>query len=124
IVIGALAGHLSLFLVGQVTRFTNALTGAIAADGMAEVAAVLETMLQEQAETNLLMLILLAVLLVMAIVVIVTFIIRMVVLVALIAAAPLALPGAGLPNTGQVAFWWGRAVAGVSKRQVGRRLAA
>lgn len=113
IVIAALATHLSLFLVTQITRFTNALTEAIAADGMAEIVAVLDGMLDEQAEANVLMLMLLAVLLVMAIIVIVTFIIRMVVLVALVAAAPLALLCHATPYTEQVAFLWWRALTGV-----------
>jgi hypothetical protein len=122
IVIAALATHLSLFLVTQLTRFTNALTGAIAADGMAEVVAVLETMVDEQAEANVLMLMLLAVLMVMAIIVIVTFIIRMVVLVALVAAAPLALLCHATPYTEQVAFLWWRALTGVFIIQVGQSL--
>lgn len=123
IVVAALASNLSLLLVGQAIQFANAVTAAVAGQGVdpATAAEALATVWEDAAQGgNFMMSLLMIAVIVMAIVVVVTFIIRVAVLAALIAVGPIALLFHALPQTEQVAFTWWKGVAGCFAIQLGQ----
>jgi hypothetical protein len=113
LVLGGVGANLSLLLCGKVLWAANALTAAIAGQGVDGPAA--KTALAQMLESaayghDLLLSLLVLALIVMALVVVITFILRIVCLVLLIGVAPLALVCHATPQTEGLAYTWWRAL--------------
>jgi hypothetical protein len=121
--IAALAANLSLIICGKAIEATNALTKALAGqgvDGPTAAAAFSQTLYLTVNGTSLLGSLLGLAMLVMAIVVVITFIVRVGLLVVLIGVAPLALLCHALPQTEGLAQTWWRAFAACLGIQLGQ----
>ncbi|WP_414944847.1 hypothetical protein [Amycolatopsis sp. cmx-11-32] len=125
LVVGFLAGTLSLFLATKGIEIANALSRAVMGDGVdpATMTRGLVTMVQGSLQGGGLFLALLGVaLVVMLLVLLVTFIVRVIVTILLIAAAPIALMFHALPHTEGIATTWWKAYGGVLGIQVAQSL--
>jgi hypothetical protein len=121
--IAALAANLSLIICGKAIEATNALTKALAGqgvDGPTAAAAFSQTLYLTVNGTSFLGSLLGLAMLVMAIVVVITFIVRVGLLVVLIGVAPLALLCHALPQTEGLAQTWWRAFAACLGIQLGQ----
>jgi hypothetical protein len=126
LVVGMLAGNLSLLLVGFAIQAANALSRALLGPGVTpgEVTATLEGLLLPPLDDpDLLLLLVALVVVVLALVLVATYLARVALLVLLIVAAPLALAGHALPHTEELAHWWWRATAACLGVQVAQALA-
>ncbi|WP_228684908.1 type IV secretion system protein [Amycolatopsis thermoflava] len=126
VVIGFLAGTLSLFLATKAIQIANALAQAVMGSGVSPEAAgkALTDMVLGALNGGGLWLIFIGfALAVMIIILLITFIVRVMVTILLIAAAPIALMWHALPHTEGVAQAWWKAFGGVLAIQVGQSLA-
>ncbi|SEB46658.1 hypothetical protein SAMN04489727_1977 [Amycolatopsis tolypomycina] len=125
LVVGFLAGTLSLFLATKGIQIANALSAAVLGDGVdpAAMTRSLVTMVQGSLHGGGLFLGVLGLVLVaLLLVLLVVFVVRVIVTVLLIAAAPIALMFHALPHTEGVAIWWWKGYGGVLAIQVGQSL--
>ncbi|MGW3960148.1 hypothetical protein ACWED2_10010 [Amycolatopsis sp. NPDC005003] len=125
LVVGFLAGTLSLFLATKGIQIANAVSTAILGIGAdpAEMTRSLITMVQNSLHGGGLFLGILGLgLVAMLLVLLVVFIVRVIATVLLIAAAPIALMLHALPHTEGVAYLWWKATGGVLAIQVGQSL--
>ncbi|WP_344132946.1 hypothetical protein [Luedemannella flava] len=114
VVVGGVAANLSLLVAGKAIEMVNALTAAVAGqgvDGNAAVTAIVQMLDQPPGNTvpSILFSLLVLAVLVMAIVVVMTFLVRIALLVMLIGVAPLALMCHATPQTEGLAYTWWRA---------------
>ncbi|WP_228714270.1 hypothetical protein [Prauserella endophytica] len=126
VVIGFLAGTLSLFLATKAIQIANALAQAVMSSGVSPEAAgkALTDMVLGALNGGGLWLIFIGfALAVMIIILLVTFIVRVMVTILLIAAAPIALMWHALPHTEGIAQAWWKAFGGVLAIQIGQSLA-
>ncbi|WP_245976521.1 type IV secretion system protein, partial [Amycolatopsis palatopharyngis] len=126
VVIGFLAGTLSLFLATKAIQIANALAHAVMGEGVSPQAAgdALTDMVLGALNGGGLWLVFIGLALaVMIIVLLITFIVRVMLTILLIAAAPIALMWHALPHTEGIAHAWWKAFGGVLAIQVGQSLA-
>ncbi len=127
VVVAGVAANVSLLVCGKAIEAANALTAAIAGQGVDgnSAATAISQMLNQpvpgQMPPILFSLLILAVL-VMAIVVVITFILRIALLVILIGVAPLALTCHATPQTEGLAYAWWRAFAACLAMQLGQAI--
>ncbi|WP_412740801.1 hypothetical protein [Krasilnikovia sp. MM14-A1259] len=127
LVLGAVISNVSLILCGKAIEFTNALTTAVAGqgvDGPAAAQAIVDMMAQPLGATspNILFALLVIAMVVLALVVVITFLLRVALLVVLIGFAPLALACHATPQTEGLAYTWWRAFAACLGMQVAQAL--
>lgn len=126
LVVGFLAGTLSLFVATKGIQMANALSFAVMGDPVdpSAVTHTLITMVQGSlAGSGGLFVALLALCVqVMLLVLLVTFIVRVLVTVLLVAAAPIALMFHGLPHTEGIAYAWWKTYGSVLAVQIGQSL--
>ncbi|MEV7042878.1 hypothetical protein [Amycolatopsis sp. NPDC051061] len=125
LVVGFLAGTLSLFLATKGIQIANALSAAVMGEGVdpAALTRSLITMVQGSLHGSGLFLgglglVVVALLLVLLVV----FTVRVIVTILLVAAAPIALMLHALPHTEGIALWWWKAIGGMLAIQVGQSL--
>ncbi|WP_280370731.1 hypothetical protein [Nocardia wallacei] len=120
LVVGFLAGAMSMVIATQAIRFANALAYALAGDGVdSESAAAALRELADTGPASAIFLILLKVALeVLLLLLLIAYVIRVAITVILVVAAPLALMCHALPGLDQVARWWWRAFAACLAIQV------
>ncbi|OXM60942.1 hypothetical protein CF165_40340 [Amycolatopsis vastitatis] len=125
LVVGFLAGTLSLFLATKGIQIANALSAAVLGEGTdpAAMTRSLITMVQGSLHGGGLFLGVLGLALVaLLLVLLVVFAVRVIVTILLIAAAPIALMCHALPHIEGVAFFWWKGYGGVLAIQVGQSL--
>jgi hypothetical protein len=126
VVVAGVAANVSLLVAGKAIEAVNALTAAIAGqgvDGQAAVTAISQMLGQPTNTTSMppiLFSLLILAALVMAIVVVMTFVLRIAMLVLLIGVAPLALMCHATPQTEGLAYAWWRAIAACLGIQLGQ----
>ncbi|WP_194834875.1 hypothetical protein [Nocardia sp. XZ_19_369] len=122
LVVGFLAGALSMVIATEAIRFANALAQALAGDGVSTDSAVsaFKSMMQVGGgtATNLFVTLMLNALVVVLATLSVTYVIRVVVTVVLIVSAPLVMMCYALPATDGIARWWWRAFSACLAIQV------
>lgn len=125
LVIGFLAGTLSLFLATKGIQIANALSSAVLGEGIDQAALTrsLITMVEGSLHGGglffgVLGLVTVALLLVLLVV----FAVRVIVTILLVAAAPIVLMLHALPHTEGIAFWWWKSYGGVLAIQIGQSL--
>ncbi|MFI9509055.1 hypothetical protein [Nocardia sp. NPDC052566] len=113
LVVGFIAGAMSMAVATQAIRFANGLAVAVAGDGIEpdSAAAAFRSMnsVANGQATGLFATILLLVFLVVMTILLITWIIRLVITVVLIVSAPLAMMCYALPGLDEIARWWWRA---------------
>jgi hypothetical protein len=125
LVVGFLAGTLSLFLVTKGIQVANALSAAVLGEGTdpAAMTRSLITMVQGSLHGGGIFLGILGLgLVAMLLVLLVVFVVRVIVTILLIAAAPIALMLHALPHTEGIAYLWWKGCGGVLAIQVGQSL--
>ncbi|MEV6639637.1 hypothetical protein [Amycolatopsis sp. NPDC051371] len=125
LVVGFLAGTLSLFLATKGIQIANALSAAVLGEGVdpAAMTRSLITMVQGSMEGGGLFLGALGLVLVgLLLVLLVVFTVRVIVTILLVAAAPIALMLHALPHTEGIAYLWWKGAGGVLAIQVGQSL--
>jgi hypothetical protein len=125
IVLGGVAANLSLLLCSKIVWAANALTAAIAGqgvDGPAAAAALKQIVDNAKGDNNFLLWLLVLALLLLALVVIVTVILRIAAMTVLIAVGPLALMCHASPHTEALAHAWWRAVGACVGIQLGQAI--
>ncbi|WP_410645315.1 hypothetical protein [Amycolatopsis sp. lyj-346] len=125
LVVGFLAGTLSLFLATKGIQIANAVSTAVLGIGAdpAEMTRSLITMVQGSLHGGGLFLGILGLgLVAMLLVLLVVFIVRVIATVLLIAAAPFVLMFHALPHTEGIAYWWWKGTGCVLAIQVGQSL--
>ncbi|WP_432850628.1 hypothetical protein ACQPXB_08430 [Amycolatopsis sp. CA-161197] len=124
VILGFLAGTLSLFIATKAIQFANALAGAVMGSGVSPQAAgkTLTDMVTSNFGGGLWLIFIGLALVVMIIVLLITYIVRLMVTIMLIAAAPIALMCHALPHTEGIARSWWKAFAGVLAIQIGQSL--
>ncbi|HEY3472048.1 MAG TPA: hypothetical protein VGL47_43420 [Amycolatopsis sp.] len=125
LVIGFLAGTLSLFLMTKGVQVANALSAAVLGEGVApaQMTRSLITMVQGALHGGGIFLGILGLVLVaMLLVLLVVFVVRVIVTILLVAAAPIALMFHALPHTEGIAYLWWKCCGGVLAIQVGQSL--
>ena len=113
LVTGFLAANLSLVLISRATTIANALSAALAGDGVTPAtaaSALLGTLTAPLPGGGIFMVLLALAGAVLALVLAVVYVLRLMALVLLTAAAPLALAAHALPQTAWAARWWWRAL--------------
>ena len=113
LVTGFLAANLSLVLISRATTIANALSAALAGDGVTPATAtsvLLGTLTAPLPGGGILLVLLALAGAVLALVLAVVYVLRLMALVLLTAAAPLALAAYALPQTAWAARWWWRAL--------------
>ena len=113
LVTGFLAANLSLVLISRATTIANALSAALAGDGVTPAtaaSALLGTLTAPLPGGGIFMVLLALAGAVLALVLAVVYVLRLMALVLLTAAAPLALAAYALPQTAWAARWWWRAL--------------
>src|SRR5205823_360255 len=125
VVVAGVAANVSLIVCGKVIEAANALTAAIAGQGVDGngAATALNQILNQPPSPNMppiLFSLLILAALVMAIVVLVTFILRTALMVLLIGVAPLALTCHATPQTEGLAYTWWRAFGACLAIQLGQ----
>ena len=113
LVTGFLAANLSLVLISRATTIANALSAALAGDGVTPAtatSALLGTLTAPLPGGGILLVLLALAGAVLALVLAVVYVLRLMALVLLTAAAPLALACYALPQTAWAARWWWRAL--------------
>ncbi|RQX11312.1 hypothetical protein DLJ59_00050, partial [Micromonospora inaquosa] len=112
LVIGGVGANLSLLLCAEILTIVNALTAAIAGqgvDGPAAATAITQALTNASQGNNFLLTMMILAALVMAIVVVLTFILRVAAMILLIGVSPLALMCHATPQTEGLAYTWWRA---------------
>lgn len=125
IVVGFLAGFLSLFVADKLIRLANGLSAALLGGGLdaGSAGTALGDMVSGALSGGGLFLLLLGLALaVMLVALLITYVIRVAITVVLLIGAPLALMCHALPQTEGVARWWWRALFGVLAIQVAQSL--
>jgi hypothetical protein len=125
LVVGFLAGTLSLFLATKGIQIANALSAAVLGEGVdpAAMTSSLITMVQGSLHGGGLFLGALGLVVVaLLLVLLVVFTVRVIVTILLVAAAPIALMLHALPHTEGIAYWWWKGYGGVLAIQVGQSL--
>ncbi|MGW5721906.1 hypothetical protein ACWEVP_37430 [Amycolatopsis sp. NPDC003865] len=125
LVVGFLAGTLSLFLMTKGVQVANALSAAVLGEGVdpAQMTRSLITMVQDSLHGGGIFLGILGLgLVAMLLVLLVVFVVRVIVTILLVAAAPIALMFHALPHTEGVAYLWWKGCGGVLAIQVGQSL--
>lgn len=125
VVIGFLAGTLSLFIATQAIQIANALAGAVLGEGVDPAAAgkAMTDMVLSAFNSSVWLVFLGLALVIMVVVLLITFIVRVMLTILLIAAAPIALMWHALPHTEGIAQAWWKAFGGVLAIQLGQSLA-
>lgn len=126
VVIGFLAGTLSLFVATKAIEIANALAHAVMGEGVNPQTAgeaLTDMVLGALNDGGLWLVFIGLALAVMIIVLLVTFIVRVMLTILLIAAAPIALMWHALPHTEGIAYAWWKAFGGVLAIQLGQSLA-
>ncbi len=125
LVVGFLAGALSLWVAARGIDVANGLAAAIAGDDLdpASAGATLRAITQQSLTGRILILLMGLVLAVMLVVLLLTYVVRVALTVLLVAGAPLALMFHALPHTEGIARWWWKAFAAALAIQVGQSLA-
>ncbi|MBF6238701.1 hypothetical protein IU474_16755 [Nocardia otitidiscaviarum] len=113
LVVGFLAGAMSMILATKAIQFANGLAKGLAGDGVESdsAAAAFRSMMEvgDGAATSLFATMLLLALVVVLTILLITWVIRLVITVVLVAAAPLAMMCYALPGLDAIARWWWRA---------------
>ncbi|NNH75670.1 hypothetical protein HLB23_38460 [Nocardia uniformis] len=113
LVVGFIAGAMSMILATKAIQFANGLTVAVAGDGLEpdSTAAAFRSMMDvgDGAATGLFVTLMLVALIVVLTILLITWVIRLVITVVLVASAPLAMMCYALPGLDAVARWWWRA---------------
>jgi hypothetical protein len=125
LVTGFLTANLSLVLISQATTFANALSAALAGDGVTPstaASALLGTLTAPLSGGGIFLVLLALTGAVLALVLAVVYVLRLMALVLLTAAAPLALACYALPQTAWAARWWWRALTACLAIQVAQAL--
>jgi hypothetical protein len=125
LVVGFLAGTLSLFLMTKGIQVANALSATVLGEGVdpAQMTHSLITMVQGSLHGGSIFLGILGLVLVaMLLVLLVVFVVRVIVTILLVAAAPIALMFHALPHTEGIAYLWWKGTGGVLAIQVGQSL--
>jgi hypothetical protein len=124
VVVAGVLANTSLLLCGKAIELANALTVAIAGQGVdgLSAATAIEQILDVGIAGSVLYSLLVLTALVMAIVVLITFIVRTALVVLLIGVAPLALTCHATPQTEGLAYTWWRAFAACLGMQLGQAL--
>lgn len=125
LVVGFLAGFLSLFAAEQMIRIANGLSGALLSEGLDADSAgtALRDMVMGAITGGGLFLLLMGLALaVMLVALLITYVVRVAFTVILLIGAPLALMCHALPHTEGIAKWWWKALAGVLAIQVAQSL--
>ncbi|MEV6828184.1 hypothetical protein [Amycolatopsis sp. NPDC051102] len=125
LVVGFLAGTLSLFLMTKGIQVANALSAAVLGEGVdpAQMTRSLITMVQGSLHGGGIFLGILGLVLVaMLLVLLVVFVVRVMVTILLVAAAPIVLMFHALPHTEGIAYLWWKGSGGVLFIQVGQSL--
>jgi hypothetical protein len=126
IAVAGVAANASLLICGKVIQLTNAVTAAIAGQGVdgQSAASALRQMLQLKGNSlpPTLFSLLIWAALVMAIVVVIMFVLRAAFLVLLIGIAPLGLMCHATPQTEELAYTWWRALAACAGIQLGQAM--
>lgn len=129
IVVGFLAGAMSLLIATQAIRFANALATSVAGDGLdpdsagaalrelATITAV-RGLVSPAAGPGIFVILLEVALVVLLVILLITYVIRVAITIILIVAAPLALMCHVLPGLDAVARWWWRSFAACLAIQV------
>ncbi|MBF6183366.1 hypothetical protein [Nocardia otitidiscaviarum] len=122
LVVGFIAGAMSMFIATRAIRFANGLAVAMAGDGVesGSTTEAFKSMMNVGGGTgtNLFATLLLVVFLVVMTILLITWVIRLVITVVLIVAAPLAMMCFALPGLDAIARWWWRAFAACLAIQV------
>lgn len=127
LVVGMVAAHLSLFVVGKAIYFANGLSAALASQGVPvdQTAQQLSKIMWhavDPVDQGAFVILVVAAAVLLGLVLVLMFIIRLMLTVLLIAAAPLALACHALPQTEHLAKLWWRAFAGLLAIQVAQAL--
>ena len=125
LVTGFLAANLSLILISQATTIANALSAALAGNGVTPATAagaLLGALTSPLAGGGVFLPLLALAGAVLALVLVVVYVLRLMALVLLAAVAPLALACYALPQTGWAARWWWRALTACLAIQVAQAL--
>jgi hypothetical protein len=125
LVVGFLAGTLSLFLATKGIQIANALSAAVLGEGVdpAAMTSSLITMVQGSLHGGGLFLGAIGLVVVaLLLVLLVVFAVRVILTILLVAAAPIALMLHALPHTEGIAVWWWKGYGGVLAIQVGQSL--
>lgn len=129
IVVGFLAGAMSLLVASQAIRFANALATAVAGDGLdpdsagaalrelATITAV-RGLVSPAAGPGIFVILLEVALVVLLVILLITYVIRVAITIILVVAAPLALMCHVLPGLDALARWWWRSFAACLAIQV------
>jgi hypothetical protein len=126
LVLGFLAGTLSLFLATKAIQIANALAQAVMGSGVSPDAAgtaLTDMVLSALHDGGTWLLFIGLALTIMIVVLLLTFIVRVMLTILLIAAAPIALMWHALPHTEGIAQAWWKAFGGVLAIQVGQSMA-
>ncbi|WP_280489264.1 conjugal transfer protein TrbL family protein [Nocardia carnea] len=129
IVVGFLAGAMSLLIATQAIRFANALATAVAGDGLdpgsagaalRELATITAArgLVSPAAGAGIFVILLEVALVVLLVILLITYVIRVAITIILVVAAPLALMCHVLPGLDAVARWWWRSFAACLAIQV------
>ncbi|WP_280314843.1 hypothetical protein [Nocardia wallacei] len=120
LVVGFVAGAMSLVVATQAIRFANALAYALAGDGVDphSAGAAIRELTATGPGASFFLILLQVALTVMVLVLLIAYVIRVAVTVILVVAAPLALMCHALPGLDQVARWWWRSFAACLAIQV------
>jgi hypothetical protein len=125
LVTGFLTANLSLVLISRATSLANALSAALAGDGVTPAtaaSAVLGILTAPLSGGGVFLILLALAAAVLALVLAVVYVLRLMALVLLTAAAPLALACYALPQTAWAARWWWRALTADLAIQVAQAL--
>lgn len=120
LVVGFVAGAMSLVVATQAIRFANALAYVLAGDGVDphSAGAAIRELTATGPGASFFLILLQVALTVMVLVLLIAYVIRVAVTVILVVAAPLALMCHALPGLDQVARWWWRSFAACLAIQV------
>ncbi|MGY1946197.1 conjugal transfer protein TrbL family protein [Nocardia asiatica] len=121
LLVGFIAGAMSMVIATTAIGFANALAQALAGNGVdsnSAAAALTELTATGGTQSGVFALLLMVALMVLLVVLLVAYVVRVAVTVLLIVAAPLALMCHGLPGTEAVARWWWRSFAACLAIQV------
>lgn len=113
LVVGFVAGGLSMVIATAAISFANALAGAVAGDGVdsSSAADALTELATTSAQTQVFGLLLMNVLVIMLLVLLISYVVRVAITILLVVGAPLALMCHALPGIDGVARWWWRSFA-------------
>ncbi|MCE7009906.1 hypothetical protein LWC34_44945 [Kibdelosporangium philippinense] len=126
LVVGFVAGALSLWVATKAIQIANGLSQAVLGDGMDPARAskaLTELVLGSLTNGGMWLVFIGLVVAVMLVLLLITYIVRVAITIILIAGAPLALMGHALPQTEGIAQWWWKVFGGCLAIQVGQSLA-